>query len=1026
MRFRTDDRGVTVQIGTVLLFAVLIVLLSTYQATVVPQQNEQVEFNHHQQVQGELQDLRDELLGTAATGSDGSAVVSLSTRYPERAFFVNPPPTAGRLETTSAANFTVDNAVASGEVGDYWTGDPRGFSTRGLTFDPRYNGYQDAPETVYDNSVLYNRFASANVTLAGQRLVDGNRISLVAVNGSYSRTSNAAASVDVRAVSAATRTVTVENETDENVTLVIPTSRHAGEWEELLDGELDPDRTDPDARVQAVENVTGEDAVRLVLEPGRYELELAKVGVGSDVTGERAHYVTDASGDDESVAENSGQSLVVEVRDRYNNPVSDARLNATLASPNRNLTGDTIASQGSESQRGLTNLATDGEGRATIRYDGPTDIDGPNEDVRVNVSIDDVPDGATFSPGARENMSFNLTVVNTDGSGTDGGGGGGGGAYDVNWADATGDGLDCDLELTRCTLNASQGTTANLTASVTENGDPLTGATADYALNNSTFGELSPTAGVTDDGENTTRLDVPERNGTVTAYVASGGDADNLTVDVVVPPTGPGPSPDPRLNWSVTDNTDVSGNEPQYSVSYEISNAWSSYDGVEVEFENLNSTELTETIPSNGTVGTVNYDAGYGEGDTYDITIRALAENGSVLAERSLRDEADSVDPGDDDDLGSPTDPELAGRWITDASDQEDGAVYDASYNVTNRDALGRVEVEFRNLDDDSATRTETLNQSRGRASYEPGYGNGQDYEIIYRVYDNDGLKVDDVTVTDVADGDEPTGNELLANATSPTLTNVDVTDVSEPWNSDFEVDYDVSDPSGTFGSVEVEYKNLDTGETVETNTLQTTSGQDQLDTYQDNGDEFEITVRVYDESGTIVDIERVTETGDGTNDGGGDGGSSGQAIQAVESDGVNSGTQLTFTVENAGSETVTVTDFAVDASGVANNVRINNGDSDELAILRATQVGAANRGGGGSNGRFEADGTSYNLVGDSNNGGSEAVLASDDDDAEIDFRGFTDDLGTLQFASSAANADVTVTLTLADGTQQEFYFQQQ
>ena len=36
MRFRDDTRGVTVQVGAVLLFATIIIALSVYQATVVP------------------------------------------------------------------------------------------------------------------------------------------------------------------------------------------------------------------------------------------------------------------------------------------------------------------------------------------------------------------------------------------------------------------------------------------------------------------------------------------------------------------------------------------------------------------------------------------------------------------------------------------------------------------------------------------------------------------------------------------------------------------------------------------------------------------------------------------------------------------------------------------------------------------------------------------------------------------------------------------------------------------------------
>lgn len=68
MTFRDDDRAVTVQVGTVLLFASLVVAMSLYQATVVPNQNHSVEFRHNQEVKGELLDLRNAVVRTGRRG----------------------------------------------------------------------------------------------------------------------------------------------------------------------------------------------------------------------------------------------------------------------------------------------------------------------------------------------------------------------------------------------------------------------------------------------------------------------------------------------------------------------------------------------------------------------------------------------------------------------------------------------------------------------------------------------------------------------------------------------------------------------------------------------------------------------------------------------------------------------------------------------------------------------------------------------------------------------------------------------
>ena len=405
VRLRTDDRAVTVQIGTVLLFAVLIILLSTYQAAVVPQQNEQVEFNHNQQVQGDLQDLRDELHRTAIMGSGGSASVALGTRYPVRALFVNPAPPSGTLRTTPPANVTVENATAVGEVGDYWDGDPQNFSTRRMTYDPIYSVYQNPPTTVYESGILYNRFDGANRTLAGQRLVQGNRISLVALNGSLSKSRSGTASVDVRPVSVATRTVTVRNESS-NVSVVVPTTLPADEWEALLADEMGAgDRQ----RVLAVEDGPRENAVRVVLEPGTYELRLAKVGVGSDVSGVEPHYVTDVRGDGTTVSEDSTQELFVEVRDRYNNPVSGVSVEASTSLDNSSVASATPT--------------TDDRGRVALQYTAPENVSGVSETTdAINVSYEVNPATASeFDPTTRQNVSLHVRVRNADRSGLDDG-----------------------------------------------------------------------------------------------------------------------------------------------------------------------------------------------------------------------------------------------------------------------------------------------------------------------------------------------------------------------------------------------------------------------------------------------------------------------------------------------------------------------------------------------------------------------------------------------------------------------------
>jgi hypothetical protein len=91
--------------------------------------------------------------------------------------------------------------------------------------------------------------------------------------------------------------------------------------------------------------------------------------------------------DGTSIVENGRQQLVVEVRDRYNNPVSGATVHFTLAG----------AEQGTshELDNGTTTgeavqVTTGADGQASVTYHLDS-ISGNGDDVTVRVSIDDVP-----------------------------------------------------------------------------------------------------------------------------------------------------------------------------------------------------------------------------------------------------------------------------------------------------------------------------------------------------------------------------------------------------------------------------------------------------------------------------------------------------------------------------------------------------------------------------------------------------------------------------------------------------------
>lgn len=402
-----DERAASEVIGAVIIFAFLVITFAIYQGVVIPQQNRSVEFEHNQAVQVSMQDLRNAIRQTATAGAEASVSIALGADYPRRVLGLNPGITAGSLQTESMGAVTVDNVTATdSEVAQYFGNSTTSlgpFETKSLTYRPVYTHYSQAPIIRYENTLAYNQFPSGvNLTITNQAVVDGRKITLVTLAGNVSATRRGTVTVDTQTVSTATNTVPITNENGP-INITIATRLTAADWTDLLADELDPTGTESDKFVSAVEQ-TGPHQVSIVLEPGVvYEFRLAKVGVGSGVSDTDARYIVDETGNGTSVTENGTQQLVVEVRDRFNNPVSNVSVQAQVTS-----------SAGTDDAVSPSSRVTDADGRAVITYLAPNDVHCAQE-ADIEASFDG--DGT-----ANETVTFHVRVLDADGSGVCGGG----------------------------------------------------------------------------------------------------------------------------------------------------------------------------------------------------------------------------------------------------------------------------------------------------------------------------------------------------------------------------------------------------------------------------------------------------------------------------------------------------------------------------------------------------------------------------------------------------------------------------
>lgn len=251
------DRAVSTVVGAVLIFAIVIVAFSLYQANVVPTQNGDVEWAHVQDVESELVELRNAVIETKLSGRGQLVAVRLGTSYPSRIVALNPPDPGGTLRTT--ANSTMTVLDGNGNVVDDVC--PVDDNTRAIEYSPDYHVLRQPPTYVVEHTVLYRRFENGEtVPMTGQKLVEGENIHLIPIKGEYFEGGSGTVSFEPRAGLLVPTTV-------QDPTIRVTTGLDESDWERLLADEVEPDSV----------SVTGGE---LVLDlTGSYTVSCGPVGI---------------------------------------------------------------------------------------------------------------------------------------------------------------------------------------------------------------------------------------------------------------------------------------------------------------------------------------------------------------------------------------------------------------------------------------------------------------------------------------------------------------------------------------------------------------------------------------------------------------------------------------------------------------------------------------------------------------------------------------------------------------------------
>ena len=101
MVFGPDERAQSTLVGFILLFGILTIAFSSYQAVVVPNQNAEVEFNHFQDIQDDFTEFRSTLINSVGATDDRSVTFRLGDTVSGA---------ADRIEPTARLGATTDGA----------------------------------------------------------------------------------------------------------------------------------------------------------------------------------------------------------------------------------------------------------------------------------------------------------------------------------------------------------------------------------------------------------------------------------------------------------------------------------------------------------------------------------------------------------------------------------------------------------------------------------------------------------------------------------------------------------------------------------------------------------------------------------------------------------------------------------------------------------------------------------------------------------------------------------------------------
>lgn len=229
-----DTRGQSQVIGFIIIFASLALLAGINQAVIVPSENTDVEFEHHNEIQNEMVDLRDKTLSARVSSANRVSTISLSTNYPTRYIALNPPAPTGTVQTIDPSGNEGNISLNTGSVDlnrVCGVGSNDKVNTTFLEYSAEYNEFGSASPITHENTVIH-RGGTNPILDTNQAMIRDNQLWITRFVGDVQKSGTRTESIDLLP------SKTGRNFTDSTVNITIPTRLSKETWkQELIDND---------------------------------------------------------------------------------------------------------------------------------------------------------------------------------------------------------------------------------------------------------------------------------------------------------------------------------------------------------------------------------------------------------------------------------------------------------------------------------------------------------------------------------------------------------------------------------------------------------------------------------------------------------------------------------------------------------------------------------------------------------------------------------------------------------------------